>query len=133
MRLTSALVSCLVLALGVASAPVDGTPSAPACEIPAEDRFPVATFTSWITECGEGGGYTKGITMAYRKYNDLCRPLPDDIRGLEISEVDPGCRVMVFRSPVCNDYPYDGAYREKPGCLWAGNQEFRSFKVTCST
>jgi len=68
--------------------------------IPQDDRFPVAEFQSWITMCGQEAGYTKGSNRVYPSHarDKLCLPLPDDIRGLEISELKEGC-VRTSSSP----------------------------------
>ncbi len=52
----------------------------------------VADFTSWITDCGDKFGHTTGHNLAYQTRNDLCFPLPDDTRGLEVHDVAQGCR-----------------------------------------
>ena len=148
MRFTSAFV--LSLSFVLASA---------AC--PGEKYDRVALFQSWNTECGDG--HTWGTSLIERKYSNLCFPLPDDTRGLDVSELSDDCRgmcllslaldfkmnlvmatsssqgdanaslltVTAYMGPTCDDYPYEGAYIEKLGCLWAGNTEFRSYKVTC--
>lgn len=88
MRLTAVLVSSFALFLGATSAPVD-------------DKFepPVVTFQSWITDCYDKGGHTKGMVLRYRKETDLCFPLPDDIRGLDLMEVTEGCRGKLIWLP----------------------------------
>ncbi|KAK4031902.1 hypothetical protein C8A01DRAFT_41655 [Parachaetomium inaequale] len=115
MRFTSAFVLSLSFAL------------ASAC--PAEKYDRVVLFQSWNTECGDG--HTWGTSIIERKFSNLCFPLPDDTRGLDVSELSDDCRVTAYMGPTCDDYPYEGAYIEKLGCLWAGNTEFRSYKVTC--
>ncbi len=75
--------------------------SAPSC--PNENAglgTQVATFTSWITDCGDKTGHTTGLHLAYQVWNDLCFPLPDDTRALEIHDIAEGCRgkfVFIFR------------------------------------
>ncbi|KAK5660581.1 hypothetical protein OQA88_13139 [Cercophora sp. LCS_1] len=91
----------------------------------------VADFTSWITECGDNGGHTTGLKIAWQGFNGLCFPLPNDTRSLEVHWIAKGCRVTVFESPICSDYPWPGAYREEAGCLWTGNREYHSYMVSC--
>ncbi len=149
MRFTSAFVLSLSFVL------------ANAC--PAEKYDQVVLFQSWNTECGDDSGHTWGMSIIERKFSNLCFPLPDNTRGLDVSELSDDCRgmcplslaldfkmnlvigisssqgganaslltVTAYKGPTCDDYPYEGAYREKLGCLWAGNTEFRSYKVTC--
>lgn len=104
MRFTAAFIAAMaVLISGSNAAPIDDK-----CT-PAEDelnRFPVVTFTSWITDCGDKTGHTMGMNLVYRKYAGLCLPLPDDIRGLEVQEVTQGCRskcipILSRSSPRC--------------------------------
>ncbi|KEZ42110.1 hypothetical protein SAPIO_CDS6351 [Scedosporium apiospermum] len=96
-----------------------------------DNRFPVVTFQSWITDCGDKGGHTMGMSLVYPSLTDICLPLNSNIRGLDLLEVTEGCRITAYRSPVCDDYPYDGTTRDTVGCLWAGNEEFHSYKLTC--
>ena len=56
----------------------------------------VAEFTSWITDCGDKSGHTTGMRIAWRGYNGLCFPLPEDTRALEIRDIVGGCRGMFF-------------------------------------
>ncbi|KAL2143204.1 hypothetical protein VTI28DRAFT_208 [Corynascus sepedonium] len=95
------------------------------------DNGMLATFQAWITDCGDTNGHTTGHHLLPPRYTDICLPLPDDIRGLDVLEITDGCRITAFQSPVCDDYPYEGAYIDHVGCLWAGNREFRSYRLTC--
>lgn len=80
MRFTAAFVSFIALGLGVTAAPVD-------------DKYerPVATFSAWNTECGLNSGHTFGMTLIDRAWSGLCFPLPDHVRGLELTELAEGC------------------------------------------
>ncbi|KAK4195538.1 hypothetical protein QBC40DRAFT_269205 [Triangularia verruculosa] len=42
------------------------------------------------------------------------------------------CTVTVFSRPVCDDYSYDGAWRDQLGCIWTGGALYRSYKVDCN-
>lgn len=81
MHFTPTLLPALALALGAASAP-------------CEDKYqpPAAVFQPWITSCGDTGGHTMGTNQVYPKYKDLCLPLPDNIRALDVSEISEGCK-----------------------------------------
>ncbi|KAK5659151.1 hypothetical protein OQA88_1241 [Cercophora sp. LCS_1] len=123
MRVSSLLISAVMLS-ATSAAPLSDDCS-------ADDRFTVARFVSWITDCGEQRGHTMGMSLVYRRYAGLCFPLNNDIRGLELTEIADGCRITAYRSPVCDDYPWNGVWRNETGCLWAGNSEFHSYKLTC--
>ncbi|KAH6640443.1 hypothetical protein F5144DRAFT_640269, partial [Chaetomium tenue] len=118
MRFTAAFVSSLSLVTRTASAPTK-----------KYDRG--ALFQSWNTECGSGSGHTWGMNIVERAWEGLCFPLPDDTCALELNELADGCRITAFAGPTCDDYPASGAYRDQLGCLWTGNTEYRSYKLTC--
>ena len=59
-----------------------------------DNRFPVVTFQSWITDCGDKGGHTMGMSLVYPSLTDICLPLNSNIRGLDLLEVTEGCRSM---------------------------------------
>lgn len=101
----------LALAIGkVSTAPAPATISPlgtpPSSVVPKEsaaacaynDRLGprVAEFTSWITDCGDRSGHTTGMRIAWRGYNGLCFPLPEDTRALEVRDILGGCRGMCF-------------------------------------
>ncbi|KAK4449768.1 hypothetical protein QBC34DRAFT_494222 [Podospora aff. communis PSN243] len=130
--------SIVVLALELATAAPIDDPSADVQPFPYgicafRDRLNarVADFTSWITDCGDKTGHTTGMNIAWQGYNGLCRPLPLNTRALEVHSIAKGCRLTAYESPICSDYPYNGAWRDAAGCLWAGNREFHSYTVTC--
>ncbi|KAK3991128.1 hypothetical protein QBC44DRAFT_380169 [Cladorrhinum sp. PSN332] len=120
MHFTTFLAS-VVFALGATAAPVE-----PA----AYDR--VALFDGWTTLCGSvETGHGTGSHLIERAHAGLCFPLPDEIRGLNIVELSAGCRVLAYNSPVCDDYPYHGAWMDRTACLFTGGSRYRSYKVEC--
>ncbi|CAI4215836.1 unnamed protein product [Parascedosporium putredinis] len=127
---TFTIVPALVLALFAATGHA-APATAPACSA-VDNRFPVVTFQSWVTECGDKSGHTMGTNLVYPSHVDTCLPLNNEIRALDLQDVAEGCRITAYRSPVCDDYPSEGMTRETVGCLWAGNQEFHSYKLTCN-
>lgn len=148
-----AAIATLALALGDAASPVSAAPRSDRCE----DRdVRVALFEMWNTECNVGSGHTWGMSVATRAALGFCQPLPDDTHALRVTEIADGCRgtsnwsdlpglerpvlgpaltntaaVTAFRSPICDDYPHEGAYIAKTGCLWTGGTLYRSYRVTC--
>ncbi|KAL1839235.1 hypothetical protein VTJ49DRAFT_1713 [Mycothermus thermophilus] len=110
------------------SAAVNAVPCAP-----TEYEYPVVEFQPWTTECGNTAyGHTLGLYRAYREYQDLCFPLPDDVHGLDVLHLADGCELIAFKSPVCNDYPQTGFKKTDTGCLAFRSHEFRSYKVKCA-
>ncbi|GAB1311475.1 hypothetical protein MFIFM68171_01685 [Madurella fahalii] len=126
----STLVTPFLLALGAVAMPVElaDDKTAPACQNTYQRA---ALFEMWTTECNVGSGHTWGINIVDRAYSGLCFPLPDDTHALKMNELAEGCRITAYRSPTCDDDPYDGAYINKLGCLWTGGTEYRSYKLTC--
>jgi len=92
MRFTATVIAAMAFSL-ITAAPIDDGPDNECTPFQDEqNRFPAVRFSSWITECGDTSGHTMGMNLVYRKYAGICLPLPDDIRGLDIEEINTGCR-----------------------------------------
>ncbi|KAJ3568306.1 hypothetical protein NPX13_g6466 [Xylaria arbuscula] len=117
----------LVLRATAAPAQQDDTPPNVECF----GLKPVAMFNAWNTECNVGSGRGLGMQIAMPAWEKLCRPLPEDTHGLEITDLAPGCHIQAFRGAVCQDYPNNRLFKTDLGCLWTGGDIYKSFMVTC--
>jgi hypothetical protein len=131
--------SLVTLAIGLATAaPIDD----PASPFTGAEPFPygicsfrdrlsagVVDFISWITDCGDQSGHTTGLDISWQGYNGLwaegCRGDSLFQHYLQKTSGIDDCAVTAFECPVCDDYPFNGAYRAEPGCLWTGDREFQ--------
>ncbi|KAJ2995131.1 hypothetical protein NUW58_g1361 [Xylaria curta] len=113
------LAAFAAFALGIAAAPTE------------KESLPYAvSFDMWNGDCGATRAHTWGSRYTSRQNTDLCFPLAEDTHALSVFTIDEGCRVTAYRSPLCDDYPDNGAYAEKEGCLWS-NTIYKSYKLTC--
>ncbi|KAI0479872.1 hypothetical protein F4859DRAFT_530016 [Xylaria cf. heliscus] len=99
---------------------------------PVENESPPysVSFQMWNGDCETPSTHTWGSVYTFRKYTDLCFPLAEDTHALQVHTIDEGCRLTAYRDPLCDDYPDEGAYIEKTGCLWT-NSVYKSYKLTC--
>ncbi|KAI1408930.1 hypothetical protein F5Y13DRAFT_193758 [Hypoxylon sp. FL1857] len=112
--------SFLSLAVGIASA-----------AIKAEDLPNAIQFAMWNGDCGAKGTHTLGMMLTSRSHTDLCFPLADDTKALDVQMIEPGCRLTAYKDSLCDDYPEEGSYTEQTGCLWT-DRTYKSYKLTCS-
>ncbi|KAI1137077.1 hypothetical protein F5Y05DRAFT_419586 [Hypoxylon sp. FL0543] len=111
-------VSFLTLAVGVTSAAIKAeNPNA-------------AQFQMWNWDCGAQDAHTWGTVIPTREHTNLCLPLAEDTRALDVQVIDEGCRITAYMDPLCDDYPENGSYIEKTGCLWT-HRTYKSYKLTC--
>ncbi|KAK3989423.1 hypothetical protein QBC44DRAFT_308647 [Cladorrhinum sp. PSN332] len=126
------LAQTLALALGATAIPAQSAAvkSVRATQCQLEGPADVS-FEKWNTECNVGSGHTWGTELVWRTWQDLCFPLPDHTYALKLTNITEGCRIAVFASPVCDDYPKTGHYKASIGCLWTGGSQYRSYKLMC--
>ena len=80
MRFTT-LCSLFALALGVNAAP----------KFLCGGDKTLAFFDVWNNQCSKETGRTINENVVYTSWTDLCLPLPDDARGLNIKELAEDC------------------------------------------